>query len=374
MKAFIHSPDIERYHYPPECPFKTERAGMTRSLLVSMNSLTNSDCKEVAPVPATEKELEFFHTRAYLSVLKRVSAGTIKSDDLFLGLGTDETPIFRDLYLYAALAAGATLAGAKLIANGKADLAFNPSGGYHHAYPEKAGGFCYINDIVLGCMVLKKAGMKVLCLDLDAHQGNGTQFAFYQDPSVFTISLHETGKTLYPWIGFEEEIGDGKGKGFNANLPFPAGTDDDTYCWAFNEIVLPLISAYNPDAIVLELGMDVLAGDPLTHLRLTNNAFADLLPDILRFGKPMLVTGGGGYHAENTARAWALLWRILCGMESGTDEQMGMGGVFLGSSEWASGLRDMRLYSQPEEREKLFASVKESVAKLKSVLFPLHHI
>jgi acetoin utilization protein AcuC len=373
--VFIHSEQIEQYHYPATCPFKAERAGLTRSILTGANSYTGDDRFEVSPKPLTEPELFLFHTPEYIGQLKRVSSGIIDSSDLFAGLGTDDCPIFADLYNYAILAAGGTAVAARCILDhGSVRVAFNPSGGYHHAYADKAGGFCYINDVVIGCRLLANAGKKVFCLDLDVHHGNGTQSAFYGDPSVFTVSLHESGTTLFPWGGFETETGEGAGKGYNVNLPFPAGTDDDIYCAAFREIVPPLISAYNPDVIVLETGMDVLSVDPLAHLKMTNNAFAELAPLVKAFEKPILMVGGGGYNPQATARGWALLWTILCGIEPESDMSIGMGGDFLGNSEWNAGLRDMRIYARGEDKERIQAEVNTAVEYIKNTVFPIHGI
>jgi acetoin utilization protein AcuC len=372
--VFIHSEEIERYHYPPSCPFKTERAGLTKSILAAAGSYTGDGRIETSPKPLTEAEILLFHTPEYLGRLQRVSAGIMDATDLFAGLGTEDCPIFTDLYKYASLAAGGTVTAAREVLDHGALVAFNPSGGYHHAYADKAGGFCYINDVVIGCKVLAAAGKRVFCLDLDVHHGNGTQAAFYSDPSVFTVSLHESGKTLFPWIGFETEIGDGPGKGFNVNLPFPAGTDDDIYCAAFREIVPLLISSYNPDVIMLETGMDVLSVDPLAHIKMTNNAFAELVPLVMKSNVPIVWVGGGGYNPQATARGWALLWTILCGIEPESDMSIGMGGDFLGNSEWNAGLRDMRIYAGVEDRERISAEVSATVGYIRKTVFPIHGI
>jgi acetoin utilization protein AcuC len=369
---FIHSDEIERFHYPAQSPFKTERAAMTRSVLRSRGFYTGDGRTEVPPINATVDELLCFHTKEYLDALQRVSSGRIDAQDLFMGLGTADCPVFQQLFDYARLAAGGTLTAARQILAGHAHIAFNPSGGYHHAHQAKAEGFCYINDVVLGCQVLAKAGKRVLCLDLDAHHGNGTQNAFYDRSDIFTISLHESGETLFPWGGFENEIGAGAGIGYNLNMPFPAGTDDDLYTAAFNEIIPPLIKAYDPDVIVLELGMDVLSVDPLTHLRLTNNAVADSILKILSFDKPILAVGGGGYSPDDTARGWALAWCILCQIEREEDLYMGLGGVFLGSSEWNAGLRDKHIYLLGNEKAKIVEKVEASVELIKKSFFPLH--
>jgi acetoin utilization deacetylase AcuC-like enzyme len=318
--------------------------------------------------------LRLFHTDDYLATLKRVSAGELNPADLFLGLGSEDCPVFPDLFDYAVLAAGATITGARLILDDGYEVVFNPSGGFHHAQTEKAGGFCYINDVVLGCRTLADAGKRVFCLDLDAHHGNGTQSAFYDDPRVFTASLHESGHTLYPWGGRDDEIGEGAGRGYNLNLPFPAGTDDDTYYTAFRQVIPPLISAFDPDVIVLEVGMDILSVDPLTHLGMTNNVIADILPLVQQYGKPILALGGGGYSPEDTARGWALSWCVLNRIEMEEDLYMGLGGVFLGSSEWNAGLRDPHFYLRGEQKKEVAQKIAGTVERLKKRFFPLHGV
>lgn len=372
--AFIHSEQVERYHYPPQVPFKTERAGQTKAILSSMGYYTGHGRSEVAPIGAATEQLRQFHTAEYLETLRRVSAGNLEPADLFMGLGREDCPVFPDLFDYAVLAAGATITGARLILDSGYDVVFNPSGGFHHAETEKAGGFCYINDVVLGCRALVDAGKRVFCLDLDAHHGNGTQAAFYDDPRVFTASLHESGTTLYPWGGAETEIGEGPGKGYNLNMPFPAGTDDDTYLAAFRQVIPPLISAFAPDVIVLEIGMDILSVDPLTHLGMTNNVVADILPLVQQYEKPILAVGGGGYSPEDTARGWALAWCVLNRIQMEEDLYMGLGGVFLGSSEWNAGLRDAHFYLRGEQKKVVAEQIAGMVERLKGTFFPLHGV
>jgi len=372
--AFIHSAEIEGYHYPQDCPFKTERAQRTKAILSSMGYYTGQGRVEIAPEPAEKDDLLLYHTKDYLNALRRVSSGRVSSQDLFMGLGTDDCPIFPDLYKYSVLASGGSITAARLILDDKADVVFNPNGGFHHALPDKAGGFCYINDVVLACKTLATNDKKVLCLDLDAHFGNGTQPAFYNSNQVFTISFHESGKTLYPWSGFEHEIGEGKGKGYNMNMPFHAGTDDDIYMRAFKELVPPLLDAFDPDVIVFLIGMDILSVDPLTHFRMTNNVIADIIPMVTAYNKPILALGAGGYSPEDTARGWALCWTALCGIELDEDLNIGMGGVFLGSAEWNAGLRDKHIYLQGDIKDIVDADVNAKIEVLKKTVFALHGI
>jgi len=370
--AFIHSQEIEKYRYPEDSPFKTERAGRTRQVLDAMGLLSGEGIREVPPEPADRRTLKKFHTARYLHAIKKAEAGRWDLEALRMGLGTTDCPIFRGMYDYAVLAAGATLVGAELILSGEADVAFNPSGGYHHAFPEKAAGFCYINDNALACTVLAEAGKRVLYLDVDVHCGDGVASAFYDRSDVMTISLHENPKMLFPGTGFEDEIGDGEGRGYCVNLPLPAGTFDQAYIHAFDSIAVPLIKAYNPDVIVFELGADTLAGDPLAHLYLTNNTYADIVERLLRFKKPILATGGGGYHVENTVRAWALAWTVLSGQDTAHGMEAAMGGVMLQSTDWQGGLRDRELPVTSQQREMVLPVLETSIETVKAKVFPIH--
>jgi acetoin utilization protein AcuC len=370
--AFIHSPEIEKYSYPEDSPFKTERAGRTRHVLDTMGLLSGEGISEIPPKPADRRVLKKFHTARYLHALKKAEEGQWDLEALRMGLGTTDCPIFRGMYDYAVLAAGGTLVGAELILSGEADVAFNPSGGYHHAFPEKAAGFCYINDNALACTVLAEAGKRVLYLDVDVHCGDGVAYAFYDRSDVMTISLHENPKMLFPGTGFEDEIGEGEGRGYCVNLPMPAGTFDQAYIYAFDSIAVPLIKAYNPDVIVFELGADTLAGDPLAHLYLTNNTYADIIERLLRFDKPILMTGGGGYNVENTVRAWALAWSVLSGQDIAHGMEAAVGGIMLQSTDWQGGLRDRELPVTSQQKETILSALDASIEMIQAKIFPIH--
>ncbi len=370
--VFVHSEKLDELSYPLQSPFNTSRSGRVRKVIYTMGLLSGPDKIQVAPEPAERKDLERIHSARYLDALQKAAReGSGGVELLFMGVGTGDCPIFPDMYDYPVLACGATLTAAKMILEGSAQVAFNPSGGFHHAGPELAAGFCYINDVAIACHVLAEAGKRVLYLDIDVHCGDGVANAFYNRSDVMTISFHESGKTLFPGTGFEDEIGIGEGKGYCVNVPLPPGTYDHIYLKAFDEIVPPLIQAFNPDVIVLEFGADALAGDPLAHLRLTNNTYADAIHTLLTFGKPILMTGGGGYHIENTVRAWALGWSVLCGSDSHHDN-IGMGGVMLESTDWSGGLRDRQLPVTPEQQREVLPLIEATVKAVKANIFPIH--
>lgn len=370
--AFIYSTRLEKYSYPPEHPFNTIRATKTRQILDSMQLLSGDGRSEVPPEPADRVVLKKFHTARYLHTLQRASTGRWEYEALGMGLGTTDCPVFKGMYEYAVLAVGATLTAVHLVLDGKAHVAFNPSGGFHHAHPERASGFCYINDVALACMVLAEQGKRVLSLDVDVHHGDGVTAAFYDRSDVMTISLHQNPRTLFPGTGFENEIGTGSGRGYCVNIPLPIGTFDEAYLLAIKTVVLPLIHAYKPDVFVFELGADALANDPLANLRLTNNVYVEIINNLLSFGKPVIMTGGGGYNIENTARAWALAWTVLCGQADLLDVNIGAGGVMLQNTEWQGGLRDRALLVTAQQRDSVLPSLNTTLDILKATIFPIH--
>jgi acetoin utilization protein AcuC len=372
--AFIYSPEVEGLGYPPDCPFKTQRASLTRDRLKSFGLLGLEGRSEVVPGKASRAELERFHTPAYLDQLQRAAGGDLTVEGLHMGLGGPDTPVFKDMFEFGSWACGAALTAADVLLERKADVAFHLLGGFHHAMAEHAAGFCYLNDVVLACLKLAAAGKRVLYLDLDAHHGDGVQAAFYGRNDVMTVSLHESGKTLFPWGGFENETGEAEGAGFNVNVPLPAGTYDDAFLMAFERVAVPVIEAYFPGVIVLELGMDILAGDPLTHLRMTNNVVVEVVERLMRYGQPILVAGGGGYHVENTVRGWALAWRTFCGDNEAYDFGCGMGGVMLGSSEWAGGLRDRTLPVTLQQRQAVEPELQATIENITNNVFRMQGI
>ena len=370
--GFVYSAELEKYRYPPEHPFSTIRAKRTREIVNSMGLLSGNGRSEVAPVPAERIVLKKFHSARYLHALKTAAKGRWAVGALDMGIGTGDCPVFDGLYEYAVLATGGTLVAAELILSGAADVAFNPSGGFHHAGPERAAGFCYINDVALACIILAEQGKRVAYVDVDVHHGDGVAYAFYDRCDVMTISFHENPRMLFPGTGFEDEIGTGRGKGYCVNVPLPVGTYDQAYMKAFEAIALPLITAYNPDVIVFELGADGLAGDPLAHLYLTNNVYVEIINHLLSFNKPILATGGGGYNVDNTIRAWALAWSTLVGADSDRDINPPGGAVMDESTGRQGGLRDRALVVSEPQREMVMLAIEAVIEAVKANVFSLH--
>ncbi len=309
--ALIYSDEWRRFDYGPEHPLRMERLGLTWELMEAYGLTALPKAKVVAPEPAAPEAIGRFHSIEYIEVLRAVSAGDWVPHAARHGLGPGDNPIFPGLWEAAQLAAGGSLLAAQLVAEGEVDRAFHFAGGLHHAMPDRASGFCYVNDAVLAIMRLRARGWRVAYVDIDAHHGDGVQFAFYKDPGVLTISTHERGDRLFPGTGFVGEMGEGEGLGFSVNLPLQPFTDDDVYRRAFEAVVPPLLAAFKPDALVLQLGIDSHRTDPLTHLALTVQGFTAVVKRLLTLAPKVVALGGGGYDLPNVARAWTSAWAAV---------------------------------------------------------------
>jgi acetoin utilization protein AcuC len=221
------------------------------------------------------------------------------------------------MYESAALYAGGSGDAARLVASGEYDIAFNLSGGLHHAHPGRASGFCTFNDMALAIRILQDAGyQRVIYVDIDVHQGDGTQDCFYNDRDVLTISLHESGQFLFPGTGFPEETGGPDAPGSAINMPFFPYTLDDVWHDAFDAIVPAAFARFQPQAVVLQLGADAHWQDPLAHLLLTSQGWMRAVEKLLQLSAnlPIVVTGGGGYNLKTVARLWTMVTAACAGI------------------------------------------------------------
>ena len=309
--AFVYSDKFGSFHYGLDHPMRPARLKLTFELIESLglSSLPGSEIIEARK--ATESELLVFHSPAYLKVLREANTGIIPVDGQIHGLGYGDNPAFRGVYEWSLYSAGASIQAALLVAQGKCNAAFNVAGGLHHAMPSRASGFCYLNDAAVAIAHLVKLGKRVAYVDIDAHHGDGVEYAFYDSKDVLTISIHESGMYLFPGTGASTDIGIKDGRGYAVNLPLPPGSGDALFYDAFDEVVPPFIEAYRPDVLVTQLGVDTFATDPITHLNLTTNGFERMVKTFRSFNLPWVLLGGGGYDLSNVARAWTLAWAIM---------------------------------------------------------------
>jgi acetoin utilization protein AcuC len=313
--AIVYSDDWMRFDYGPQHPLRLERLGLTWRLMQAYGLTTLPGAVVRVPAPASEGELGVFHTPEYLSVLQASNGGVQPPHGHAFGLGPGDNPVFHGVWEAAKLVAAGSLLAADMVAGGEVERAFHFAGGLHHALPDRASGFCYVNDAVLAILRLRERGLRVAYVDIDAHHGDGVQYAFYGDPNVLTISLHERGERLFPGTGFVHELGEGDAAGFSVNLPLEAYTDTETYLPAFEAVVPPLLERFKPDVLVAQLGIDSHRTDPLTHLALDVQGFARALARIVPVAPRIVALGGGGYDLRNVARAWTVAWAVLNGVE-----------------------------------------------------------
>ena len=313
--AFICSPDLWQRGHGAIHPLKPERLQRTYELLAAYGAFDSQESMLVESRQATPEELGLFHTEEYIEVVHSLSRGERRFNPRRYNFGPGDNPIFPEMYETEALKVGSALVAAELVTSDQVDVAFSFGGGMHHAGPAFASGFCVFNDAAVAIHWLLQKGLRVAYIDIDAHHGDGVQNAFYETDRVLTISLHETGLYLFPGTGFIEEMGRDAGHGYAANLPLAPYTDDETYLWAFEEIVPPLVRRFQPDIVVSQLGVDTHYRDPLTHLCLTTSGYVAVVTAIKELALRWLALGGGGYDIDVVARAWTLAYGVMSGQE-----------------------------------------------------------
>ncbi|MCG6557060.1 acetoin utilization protein AcuC [Ruegeria sp. 1NDH52C] len=254
--------------------------------------------------------LTAFHTPDYIAALQRAEAEQAVSEETRTrhGLGTLPNPVFAEMFRRPATAAGGSLLGAELVAQGH--RVFNPGGGTHHGFADRAGGFCYLNDPVLAILALQRLGCtRVAYVDIDAHHCDGVASAFQGSQTVRMISVHEARR--WPFTGaLEEDAG-----GAALNLPVGRNLNDSEFALILDHLILPAVSGFRPDAVVLQCGADAVAEDPLSRLTLSNCAHRDTVRALAALCPRLLVLGGGGYNPWSVARAWTGVWATLSGAE-----------------------------------------------------------
>ncbi|MEW6475783.1 MAG: acetoin utilization protein AcuC [Actinomycetota bacterium] len=317
--------DAARYDHGPAHPLRPARVALTRELVHAYDIVDGTRVCERVARDATDDELLLVHTDRYLDVVRRAGHGEDGPWYAF-GFGPGDNPIFPQMHEATARVVGATLTAAEAVWSGRAQHAFNPAGGLHHALPEKASGFCVYNDPAVAIRWLLDQGAgRIAYVDVDVHHGDGVQAVFFADPRVLTISIHQDGATLFPGTGAIEELGSGDATGTKVNVPLPPFTGDDLWLGAFTEVVPPLVEAWAPDVLVTQLGCDTHQHDPLAQLHLTTAAYrrtAAILHDLAHraAGGRWLATGGGGYQwARVVPRAWTIYFADMAGVAVADD-------------------------------------------------------
>ncbi len=356
VTGFIYHDEYLKYQFGPFHPFKSIKYKLTRDLVNELG-MFDGKAKCFTPEPASEETLQLVHTRQYISFVQEMSA----KGSGYLDYG--DTPAVKGIYETSCFKVGGSVLGADLIMREQVQHAFNVGGGMHHAKPGNAAGFCIFNDVAIAARHLQKRWglQRIVILDIDGHHADGTQDVFYRD-SVLTISLHREGIAFYPGTGFINEIGEDAGKGYSVNIPLPPGTPDDVYLWAFNEVVPPLIRRYRPEILLNQFGVDGHYADPLVGLALTTKTYAAVASTMHQLAHEVcngryLIVGGGGYDPNNSSRCWTIMFATV---SEALPEKS--------KNDYAP-LFDK---NQPTSNDRASGEVKETVEKLKKLIFPFH--
>jgi acetoin utilization protein AcuC len=320
--ALVHDLSLEAYGFGADHPFNPLRIRLTLELCEALGLLEGYPF--VVSEPATEEDLTTVHSLTYVRMVEKAGRGEGEPWDLMqCGLGTGDNPIFPDMHQACARVVGAVLEACRLVVRGEAAHAMCISGGLHHALRSRASGFCVYNDAGVAIARLKKEnpGIRIAYVDTDAHHGDGVQWMFYDDPEVLTISMHESGRYLFPGSGGIEERGRDGGLGYSVNVPLEPYTEDSSWISCFETIVPEVLRAFEPDLIISQNGCDGHALDPLTHLAATTHLYEHVPKRIHELAHELcdgrwVATGGGGYDIWRVVpRAWTALWAAVSHQE-----------------------------------------------------------
>ena len=314
--GFIWDEKFLDYNFGPQHPLQPIRVKLTYDLLQSKGILQQGSVVVIKPRLASRAEILLFHEDDYVRLVEQYS----KRGSGFLDMG--DTPAFKGCYETTSLVVGASIAAADAVMSGGLSHAFNPSGGLHHAHPERASGFCIFNDpaIVIAYLKSRYNVRRLAYLDIDAHHGDGVMYGYYDDPAVLDIDFHESGNFLFPGTGFPDEIGKGEARGLKLNIPLPPSTGDEAYLEAFRQIVPNALKKFRPEIILVQCGADGHLDDRLAHLRLTTKVYTEVVSQMHDLAHDLcngrlLLFGGGGYTLANVPRVWTVAFSTLAGVK-----------------------------------------------------------
>jgi len=373
--GFVYSEEFMKYDFGPFHPMNQIRIKLTYELMKELGIFDREEVMVSEPEAATPEQIQLIHSKDYVEMVRNVSDGKSKQGAFLFGLGSGDNPIFEDMYYASAVHTGAVIHATDIVMDGQVNHAFTPAGGLHHASRSRASGFCVFNDPAIAIKKLLVEGKvkRAAYVDIDAHHGDGVQALFYDSPEVLTISLHESGRYLFPGTGFENEVGTGDGKGFSVNVPLPTYTRDSSYIFAFNEIVPPLLESFKPDMILTQLGADAHQSDPLTHLMIGTGTYEriagtihDLAHEICD-GKWVGV-GGGGYDPAVVPRVWTVIFSKMAGIELPDEVPEGWKSQ---CKKLAGEIPSDKLRDELEETE-VSKDVQALVGDVKKSVFPYH--
>ena len=372
VAAFVYHDRLTRHLLSETHVFRPYRLRHTSELLEALGAFSLGNSALVDPRQARVEEVETYHSAPYVEAVAALSRGErIEEAALFnfAAGGMGDNPVYEGMYDAALWTTGASLTAAEELVSGRCAAAVNFSGGLHHAMPGHASGFCIFDDPVIAIKHMTAAGARVAYVDIDCHHGDGVQIGFFDTDQVLTISLHESGEFLFPGSGFVQEMGLGAGRGYAVNVPLFPYTDDETYLWAFREIVPPLVQAFKPDVLVTQLGIDTHVLDPITHLRLTVQGYTQVVRELAALSPGRwLALGGGGYDIGAVMRAWTRAYGVMLGHEWPESAPPGFA-----ASHGVARFDDEDQSPLPAEvLARVRGYAEESVSAVRREVFPLH--
>ncbi len=310
---------VTGYDFGDEHPMDPVRLALTMRMVEAFGLPQSPGLTVRAAKAAGDSTLRLVHRQDYIDTVRRISADPLTADGSY-GLGTMDDPAFAGVHEASALIAGQSVGAAEAVWRGETVHAVNFAGGLHHAMPGSAAGFCVYNDAALAVARLLELGARrVAYVDVDVHHGDGVQAAFWDDPRVLTVSLHEHPRMLFPGTGWPQECGGPEAHGSAVNVALPPGTGDDGWLRALHAVVPELLAEFRPDVLVTQHGADTHAEDPLAHLAVSLDAQRAAAEACHGWAHEYaagrwVALGGGGYAVVDVVpRAWTHLVAIAAG-------------------------------------------------------------
>jgi acetoin utilization protein AcuC len=323
--AFVNAAATLDYDLGDDHPLTPVRRDLAAKLIAAYGLLEHEGVTVVDAEPASDEQIQRVHAPAYVAAVRQFSASPALAASWEAGqwglAAAGDTPAFAGMHEAAARLCGASIAAAMRVWHGEADQAFSAGGGLHHAFANRAAGFCIYNDPAVAIQALLDAGAeRVAYIDVDVHHGDGTQWIFWEQPRVLTCSVHESGRFLFPGTGGMEERGGQHAPGSAVNIPLPAHSGDAPYLRAVTDVIGPAVAAFEPDVVVTQNGADPHHLDPLAHLQITMPTYPKLYQALREITNESaegrwVALGGGGYTFDTVPRAWAMLFAAMLDVE-----------------------------------------------------------
>jgi acetoin utilization protein AcuC len=312
----VWDPGFTAYDFGPGHPMSPVRLDLTARLCEALGVFDAAGVEVFSPEVPDDAVLETVHDPLYVAAVRAASKDPDSADGS-MGLGTEDDPAFAGMHESSARVAEGTRVVCADVWEGRTEHGVNFCGGLHHAMAGNASGFCIYNDIAVGIQWLLDHGAeRVAYVDIDVHHGDGVERLFWDDPRVLTISLHESGRALFPGTGFAGDIGGPSAQGEAVNVALPPGTGDAAWLRALHATALPLVRAFRPDVLVTQHGCDTHVQDPLAHLALSVDAQRSAAEALHRLSHEVcqgrwVALGGGGYEVVDVVpRTWTHLTAI----------------------------------------------------------------